>query len=848
MTTNRLITVAGFLDQFQRQHLHRQEKPFCFVLGAGASRMSKIPTGGEMALDWLRHIHRERDFSGSTLETWATPENLGIPGFELKSIATFYSHLYDVRFADSPESGYAYLEDVMRDKEPSFGYSVLAYLLSATRHKIVITTNFDNLVADALSIHSTTFPIVVGHDSLSHYARVELRRPLIAKVHGGLGFAPKSALGELSSLADGWSKALAHIFERCSPIVIGYDGNDGSLMQLLESMPDHSIDGLRWCFHATEDSIDEAVKRVPPRVIELVERKRGRLVPIPGFDEIMLLIQQHMQPVLNMPNLLEGMKQRARLREESYEKQEAELSERVRNTGHPSMPLPPSISANAESPPDVASMLKEAVIKLAGTHRTKPWWLWDREARAAGSVDEKDCIYQDAIIALPSSAELLGNYANFLRTDRKEMDKAEVYYARAINADPRSANNLGNYASFLEIERKEMDKAESFYLRAIDAGPKNAYHLGNYALFLQAKRKEMDKAESFYLRAIDADPKDADNLGNYSLFLKKERKEMDKAESYYRRAIDADPNHANHLGNYANFLHFERKDMDRAENFYLRAIEADPHHANHLGNYANFLQAQRKEMDKAENFYLRAIDADPNHAANLGNYANFLQAERKEMDKAENFYLRAIDADPNHAANLANYANFLHGERKEMDKAQNFYLRAIDADPKHAGTLGSYANFLQAERKEVDKAENFYLRAIDADPQNACNLGNYAQHCLTLTRIAEGLEWVTKAEALRPKKSDILSELVFYRLAHDPQAWPHQLSQMAQLLNSGARSLGWDLESNVAVAEASGHPNVKLLRAIAGVISRNEPVEGLFAHSEWPREDSTLPVGIKHAP
>ena len=41
----------------------------------------------------------------------------------------------------------------MTDKEPSFGYSVLAQILAGTRHNVVITTNFDNLVVDALSFY-----------------------------------------------------------------------------------------------------------------------------------------------------------------------------------------------------------------------------------------------------------------------------------------------------------------------------------------------------------------------------------------------------------------------------------------------------------------------------------------------------------------------------------------------------------------------------------------------------------------------------------------------------------------------------------------------------------------------
>lgn len=127
MTDKLLMTVKGFLEQFREQHQQRTEKPFCFILGAGASRTSKIPTGGELAMTWLQQLHKEHDFEVKPLEAWATAENLGIEGFDLAHIASFYSQLYELRFDNSPESGYAFLENVMQGKEPSFGYSVLAY-------------------------------------------------------------------------------------------------------------------------------------------------------------------------------------------------------------------------------------------------------------------------------------------------------------------------------------------------------------------------------------------------------------------------------------------------------------------------------------------------------------------------------------------------------------------------------------------------------------------------------------------------------------------------------------------------------------------------------------------------
>ena len=425
-------------------------------------------------------------------------------------------------------------------------------------------------------------------------------------------------------------------------------------MHLLEGMPDDSIDNLRWCFYAPDGRPEEDLKRVPRRVSDLVTKKHGRLVPIPGFDEIMLLLQRQMSSVVKMPNLRERMQERAKQRHELYSKQESELNERVSGKAKAT---PPASATHAA--PDVNALLKDAMVELAATNKVKPWWQWDNEAEDAASVDERNEIYQRGLAALPESSELLGCYA----------------------------------------------------------------------LFLLNERKEMDKAEEFYKRAIEADPKQADNLGNYAVFLAEERKEMDKAEEFYQRAIEADPKNANALGNYATFL---------------------------------------------------------------------------------------------------------KNERKEMGKAEEFYQRAIEANPKHANNLGNYAIFLQSKRKETDKAEEFYKRAIDADPKQANILGNYSQLCFLKRRLEEGMKYLKQAEALGANDRSLAVELVFYRLAHDATSWPDKLLQMAELLALGARSPNWPLEGNVAIAEAARHPNPALLRAIAGVISHNEPLEGLSKFPEWP--------------
>jgi len=269
--TAKKITIDGFLDEFKWRHEQMTDRPFCWVLGSGASIQSGIPTGRVLANQWLRELHKMEDFDTLPLEEWASAESLNIPGFELSRAANFYPWIYQRRFRDYKEQGYAFLEKVMDHAEPSFGYSVLAQIMATTAHKVAVTTNFDNLVADALSIYTRTFPLVCGHESLTGYIRANLRRPLVAKIHRDLLLAPLSNPDEISKLPGEWAEALKKIFSRFTPIVIGYGGNDGSLMGFLKTLPEIE-GGIFWCYRECSN--------LDAKIGEVIEHHRGRLVPI----------------------------------------------------------------------------------------------------------------------------------------------------------------------------------------------------------------------------------------------------------------------------------------------------------------------------------------------------------------------------------------------------------------------------------------------------------------------------------------------------------------------------------------------------------------------------------------
>ena len=378
-----------------------------------------------LVAQWLQELHELEDFTQGSIEQWATAENLGIKDFDYRHAANFYPFIYQRRYRDYKEQGYAFLEKAMEGGEPSFGYSVLAQLMATTQHKAAITTNFDNLIADALSIYTRVFPLVCGHESLTGYIREKLRRPLIAKIHRDLLLAPLNSPDEIAALPEDWNAALSRIFASFTPIVIGYGGNDGSLMGFLNSVAPIA-GGIFWCHRASSD--------VDTRVHEVVTKHLGKRVPIAGFDEFMLQLQEKLGLPALLPQLEDAHKHRVADYQKQVEKLTATLAKPAEN------PLAEAIREPARQ------AAKVAVSRLT---REKGWWGWQLKANAEPDPAKRDAFYRAGLQDFPDSVELLGNYANFLCDERKDYDAAESLYKRAIEADPKNGNNLANVAGLL---------------------------------------------------------------------------------------------------------------------------------------------------------------------------------------------------------------------------------------------------------------------------------------------------------------------------------------------------------------------------------------------------------------
>lgn len=669
------ITLSKFISHFGENL--RNEKRFCFILGAGASITSGIPTGDKLVNQWIDELKTSDE---QDLNQWLIEKNIVDENY-----ACHYSDIFDKRFELSKKNGFAFLEKIMDNAEPSCGYSVLAQILAGGKHNIVITTNFDSLTEDALFIYTQKKPLVIGHASLADYISTNLSRPLIIKIHHDLFFSPKNGVEEVACLDKCFDNKLKDIFKYYTPLVIGYGGNDGSLMNFLGEL-DHFEEGIFWFY------IDGTKPR--ESIIELVEKHNGYFVPIKGFDELMIQLGDKLE-IGRLDTIIE---KNAKERAEKYRKQIEDITK-----------------ANT-----VDEVTKEALNNIT-SRGEKTWWSYELKANKEINPEKIKEIYLEGIKEFPNSPELLNNYALFLHNNRKEYDDAETYYQKTIEIKPFDTDYLCNYAIFQNEIRKNFEKAEELYKKAIEIDPNDAGTLGNYALLLEEIKKDYINADIYYTRAIDADKRNTINLCNYADFIVKAFNKYDKAEELYKKAIEIDPLEIINLSNYAIFLSKIRNKDDEAESLYKRIIEINDKDPIISGNYALLLSRFRKNYDKAEEFYKKAIKIDPTNLENTINYANLLTDKKHKYNEAEALYTQALKLDSTDPICLGNYSHLLIISRNDFSNAKVYIDKAFESVPEDLGILSElwfyryahYPEYLKQGEQELEKLIEQGAKSID---------------------------------------------------------------------------------------------------------------------------------------
>jgi tetratricopeptide (TPR) repeat protein len=636
MTTKPLRTIS--IEEFARRlrvTSGAPDKRFAFFLGAGCSVSSGVPHAGSLVKEhWLPRLRDLRAPSRKDLDTWAREV---FENYDPSNPAAAYGQVIDHLFLQ-PEERQREIESLCDGRFPGFGYAVLSGLVKvdAGKFNVVLTTNFDDLIADALYLFTTAGPLVIHHESLASYIRPTRTRPLIVKLHGDHRLSPQNTARETDTVKNEIEASVRTLLHDRGLVFMGYGGNDKGIHKMLQALPPEALPlGIFW------------IARSEPQGIfrPWLESRNAVWVQKGDFDECMLVLRDEFQ--IEHP-------ERRRF-DEVFEK----YTETYKN-------LSARINALPDTSPE-ASVLKEVVKR---TDQSFPdWRAVSLEAKRLqeSDPDQAEAIFRKGVEQFPSSGRLLADYAQFVRRVRRMPETALQLLERSVAVEEANAWVQCDLATYLRWFCHDFKRAEVHYKRALEIEPENQAVLIYYAELLSEWRKDYDAAEILFERAAGMTPDNSFVLTHFGDFLWASRKDLSRAESLYRRAVAITPPDAFALTALANVLF--KKNPGEAELYLRLAVEAAPQNTYALRCYADFLTEVRQDHDRAEELWTRAVTEDTFDPHLMVQCAGFMEKVRRDYDRAERLLGQALSMSPDDPAMIVPYADFLRRIRKDESRA-----------------------------------------------------------------------------------------------------------------------------------------------------------------------------------
>jgi tetratricopeptide (TPR) repeat protein len=248
---------------------------FACFLGAGASIESKIPSANDMINEFVDIICETECPERKEIkekEDWVRSKKY------FENAQDKYSLLFERCFPKAVARR-DYIESKVEGKTPSLGYIALAHLLDKKIIDTIVTTNFDDLVYQACTSFTNKRPIVFSLGGFASEVSANISRPKILKIHGDFMFSRlNNTKEEIEKQDPNMSTQVKQILESYDGlIVIGYAGNDESIIDLLKNIPKEKY--LYWCVYKDE--------KVNSSVEKLLLEKEGWIVRTDGFDKLM---------------------------------------------------------------------------------------------------------------------------------------------------------------------------------------------------------------------------------------------------------------------------------------------------------------------------------------------------------------------------------------------------------------------------------------------------------------------------------------------------------------------------------------------------------------------------------
>lgn len=323
------------LANFLTNRPEKTQSLYCMLLGAGASVTSGIRTGQELIHLWKEEIIKKYypDFDFKSKPNDEIQKNLKecINNYdENNEYSSLFGKIYDL-----PTQRRNFIEqEVAKADSPSIGYQYLNLLAQKKYIETFFTTNFDDLLELSLNPLTTKErPIVCAQDSSISNISITSPRTKIIKLHGDFLYNNlKSASEETKDLKTNMKTKFKEFLKNYGLIVLGYAGNDNSIMDLLNELLDSNEEeylnnGLYWCIRKT----DYQNGNISKSVIDILDKKKVFYILIDGFDEFCAELTHKIYEKTEKEDILLSKTQEQQFQEleKYYNKQKEKFSENL---------------------------------------------------------------------------------------------------------------------------------------------------------------------------------------------------------------------------------------------------------------------------------------------------------------------------------------------------------------------------------------------------------------------------------------------------------------------------------------------------------------------------------------
>jgi hypothetical protein len=267
----------------------RSKGAYALLLGSGVSRSAEILTGWDITRDLIRQVAL---LSGETLtldqaEAWYCDEFEREPDYSdlLKELARTPAdrrailHSY---FVPTQE------ERAQNIKVPQDGHHAIAELVGDGYVRVIVTTNFDTLIEDALTQAGVDAQVISTVDALKGATPLPHAACTVFKVHGDYRDARiRNTKDELSTYPSAFKKYLDRIFDEYGLIVCGWSCEwDPALRAALERRPSR-----RYATYWTHlGPLKEEAQR-------LTARLSAELIQIAGADQFFRNLSENVKAI-----------------------------------------------------------------------------------------------------------------------------------------------------------------------------------------------------------------------------------------------------------------------------------------------------------------------------------------------------------------------------------------------------------------------------------------------------------------------------------------------------------------------------------------------------------------------